>query len=62
MAKEPHDITHGPDGLRYFCVSRSLPGVPEKEGPVEEDETFVSETDYDEVMTGGEADDGYLLY
>lgn len=58
VAKEPHDITHGPDGIRYFCISRSLPGEPE--AVVEEEEEEVS--DYDLEMTGGEAGNDYLLY
>lgn len=30
-AKQPHDITHNTDALRYFCVSRNLtPKEPEK--------------------------------
>lgn len=62
VAKEPHDITHGPDGVRYFCISRSLPGEPEKEAATEDDFPDASENDYNAVMTGGEADTGYLLY
>ena len=59
-AKEPHGITHGPDGLRYFCVSRSLPGEPEKE-PDEGDDEFLAENDYDLVMTGGTASAAYIM-
>ena len=58
VAKEPHDITHGPDGIRYFCISRSLPGEPE--AVVEEEEEEIN--DYDMEMTGGEAGNDYLLY
>lgn len=58
VAKEPHDITHGPDGIRYFCISRSLPGEPEIETEDEEEEI----SDYDHEMTGGEAGNDYLLY
>lgn len=61
VAKEPHDITHGPDGIRYFCVSRSLPGEPENEAAGEDEEFLAEESDYDMVMTGGEADAGYLM-
>lgn len=62
VAKEPHDITHGPDGLRYFCVSRSLPGEPEKGAPEPDEEFSAPENDYDEVMTGGEAGADYIMY
>ena len=55
-------VLHNCDALRYFCVSRSLPGEPEKAAP-EPDEDFVTnKTDYDSAMTGGEADEAYLLY
>lgn len=60
-ATEPHDITHAPDALRYFAITRLLaadrPMVPE---PPDLDEEWV--TDYDETMTGGEVDEGYLNY
>ena len=59
VAKEPHDITHGPDGIRYFCISRSLPGEPETVVEEEEEETL---NDYDETMTGGKASANYLRY
>ena len=62
VAKEPHDITHGPDGLRYFAVSRSLPGEKEKEREYEPEELERAESDYDLEMTGGEANAGYLMY
>ena len=62
VAKEPHDITHGPDGLRYWAVSRSLPGEPEKEAAVVDEFEGGSENDYETAMVGGEADAGYLMY
>lgn len=62
VAKEPHDITHGPDGLRYFCVSRSLPGEPEKDTDPFAEEDEANTTDYDEAMTGGEAGADYIMY
>lgn len=56
-AKQPHDITHGPDSLRYFCVSRTLPS----ELPVAETyrDEFDEENAEDE-MTGGEISTGYI--
>ena len=58
-AKEPHDITHSNDAIRYFCVSRSLPGEyrEEKEEPDEEPEDT-----YENSMTGGAATAGYIGY
>ena len=58
-AKEPHDITHSNDAIRYFCVSRSLPGEyrEEKEEPDEEPVDT-----YENTMTGGAATAGYIGY
>lgn len=60
-AKDPHDITHTVDGIRYFCVSRSMRAfVPEKEKPKDE---FEDEPDeYEDFMTGGEVSRSYLEY
>jgi len=51
-AKEPHDITHTVDGVRYYCISRILSAEPEDE------EEYVDP--YEEYMTGGEITEGYL--
>lgn len=61
-AKDPHDITHCVDGVRYFCISRSLIAEKPKE-PVEKDE-FIDERpdDYDSYMTGGEITEAYMNY
>ncbi len=57
--KEPHDITHSNDAIRYFCVSRSLPGEMEKVVEEPDDEP---EEDYENTMTGGAATAGYIGY
>lgn len=60
-ATEPHDITHVADALRYFAVMRTL--TAERTPEAEEEDFFAArETDYDENMTGGETDAGYLAY
>lgn len=50
-AKQPHEVTHTVDAVRYFCVSRSLsaesPAEPENGGEDEEGES------YEAYMTGG---------
>ena len=52
-AKEPHDITHICDALRYFCVTRTLQA--EKMEAVVIDDLATSDlTDYDDEMTGGD--------
>lgn len=60
-AAEPHDITHAPDALRYFAVTRVMAAqrAAAEEAPELED---VHVTDYDEAMTGGDVDAGYLTY
>lgn len=65
-ATEPHEITHAPDALRYFCISRSLPSE-EKSEVINEEEILEAEVggaqeDYDEFMTGGEPTASYLNY
>ena len=57
MAKEPHDITHGPDALRYGCVTYSLGFEPTAE---EEEDPEESGEDYKFVMCGGEPTRSYL--
>lgn len=56
VAKEPHDITHGPDALRYGCVTWSLGFEP----PVEEEEDEDAGEDYQHVMCGGEPTESYM--
>lgn len=58
-AKEPHDITHSNDAIRYFCVSRSLPGEMENVMEEPDDEP---EEDYENTMTGGAATAEYIGY
>lgn len=40
-AKEPHEVTHAPDALRYFCAGRPAPTVI----PPEQDEDYISDND-----------------
>jgi phage terminase large subunit len=61
VAKEPHEITHNADALRYFCASRSMKA--EKEQPKRryyDDDNTVE--DYEDAMTGGKATNSYLMY
>ena len=60
-ATEPHEITHAPDALRYFAVTRTIVPAPEVP-PEREDLEDRRVEDYDEAMTGGDMDDGYLSY
>lgn len=31
VASEPHELTHSPDAIRYFCIMRQVPTVAQKE-------------------------------
>jgi phage terminase large subunit len=33
VATEPHEITHGPDAIRYFCAGRPAPNRPKQPNP-----------------------------
>lgn len=60
-ATEPHEITHICDALRYYAVTRTLGAeLPDVSGA--DDDFDAGGTDYDEAMTGGDMDDGYLAY
>lgn len=60
-AKDPHEITHTVDGVRYYCVSRILPAEAKAERDAEwEDEDEDGPEDYDRFMCGGEITEGYM--
>ena len=58
-AREPHELTHSCDMLRYFCISRTLPGVLPA-APAVRDE--FEEAELEEEMTGGEAPEHYITF
>jgi phage terminase large subunit len=58
-AKEPHDITHTVDSIRYYCVSRHMPAELPEVPDYNDEET---EEEYSDFMTGGEMDAGYINY
>jgi len=59
-AKEPHDVTHTVDALRYFAVSRVLPPEGGTEAPRGAAFGGDGDADYGSFMTGGEAGAGYI--
>jgi phage terminase large subunit len=61
-AKDPHDITHTVDGVRYFCINRSL--ASEKPAEVVQKDELIDapEENYEDFMTGGEPSDSYVNY
>ena len=56
-AKQPHEITHRLDGIRYFAQLRTLPAQQIDE---DEEEEWNNDTSYESYMCGGEAGYGYL--
>lgn len=53
-AKQPHDITHSVDAVRYYCVSRTL--IAEEQKLIEEDEN----EEKDGYLYDGEVNDSYI--
>ena len=60
-AREPHDVTHRVDAVRYFCISRTLAAEAAGPAPSREDEGEPLE-EYDDFMTGGSPMRGYLQF
>ena len=57
-AKNPHEITHGPDALRYFCQTYTLPADP-LIAEEEEDDDF-GQVDYFHYMCGTGISGSYI--
>lgn len=61
-ASQPHEITHLPDMLRYFCISRTLAEADEERGGnVAEDDIDDADEDYESYMTGGCITKSYIF-
>ncbi len=53
-AKEPHELTHTVDSLRYYCVSRTLDGTSDPSSMMDDpDDEFDGES-YESFVFGGE--------
>ena len=61
-AKEPHDVTHSVDMLRYYCVSRQLAAEEQKAKIEAQDEFEQSKQDYTEWMCGDAPTEDYMNY
>lgn len=57
-SREPHELTHAPDAIRYFCASWTLGG----EAPEEPEDDGPALTGYEEALTGGEVGADYLSF
>lgn len=58
VAKEPHELTHGPDAIRYFFIMRHLPSV--LIDTIRDDFADMREKEYDIIE--GDADDSFINY
>jgi len=58
VSKTPHDITHGPDALRYFAQTHLLPA--EQEEPEQEEEEDDAAMDYQTAMCGTGVSSSYI--
>ena len=56
-AKQPHELTHAPDAIRYFCASRTRPS---KE-PINKRDDFGLSSRKPTTVFGGEPGKGYLV-
>lgn len=60
VATEPHEYTHSPDAIRYFCAYRAMSAEREPVRVVWDEDEQLEE--YDDYMTGGDVSAGYLSY
>lgn len=61
VSKNPHDITHGPDALRYFCQTYTLPGgIRQETEEDEDDDEYTRTVSYLSAMCGGKPTGSYL--
>jgi phage terminase large subunit len=61
-AKDPHDITHTVDGVRYFCINRSMLSEKPKPEVVRDELIDEPEDNYENFLTGGEASESYMTF
>ena len=56
---EPHELTHAPDAIRYFCASWTLGGEMPEEAY---DEDMPGTVDHGDYLAGGEPGEDYLNF
>lgn len=60
VATEPHEITHAPDALRYFCSMRTMPSSePKRE---QRYNNFPSEKPKPDAFRGSEIEESYINF
>lgn len=60
VRKSPHEITHGPDALRYFAQTYVLPAERERT-EIEEEDDLDGTVDYQTAMCGSGLSRSYIL-
>lgn len=60
VSKSPHEITHGPDALRYFAQTYVLPAERERT-EIEEEDDLDGTVDYQTAMCGSGLSRSYIL-
>lgn len=61
-AKDPHEVTHTVDMLRYFIISRTLAAEAQKTADELNGREEDTEEDYEDFMLGGKPTAEYLAY
>lgn len=61
-AKQPHDVTHSVDMVRYYAINRVIEAETEKQRTVVYEEDDEQEQGYEEFMCGGDTDISYMEY
>ena len=59
-AKQPHDITHTVDGIRYYCISRTMAAEAQKAKDDFQEYLEDADTAYQEYMCGGAPTASYM--
>lgn len=60
-AKQPHEITHTVDAVRYFCISRTM-AAESQNAQAEAIDYDDEDEDYESYMTGGDISMAYVAY
>ena len=61
-AREPHELTHLPDAVRYYCAARTIRAECPAPEASDIGEDFGGGLDYTTFMTGGNAVRGFIDY
>lgn len=61
-AKEPHEITHTVDALRYFCIMRTMEAEKQREIADELEDDDDQSEDYEDVLCGGVITESYMNF